>query len=321
MRAVPGFRRAGGYAERIVRNDEGQRNAPALAVITVTFSPGEHLAALVASLEQATGRRVLLVCADNGSTDGAPQAAAERFEHVEFFPTGGNIGYGAAINAAVRALAPRRARGEIDPEAFLVVNPDVEFQPGSLDELLRCLEQAPRAGAAGPRIEEADGSAYPSARRVPGLVVGIGHALLYDVWASNPFSAIYMAGTDMDVQREAGWLSGACLLVRWDAFEQIGGFDERYFMYFEDIDFGDRLSRAGWTNLYCPSSVILHDQGHVAHKHRRVTVPAHHVSAYRFQRDRYPNWWQAPLRWALWTGLKLRSAVQLRSRAARGMQE
>lgn len=285
-------------------------------MVTVTFSPGEHLAQLVESLEQATGRDVVLVCADNGSTDGAPQAAAERFAHVEFLPTGGNIGYGAAINAAARALAPRRASGEIDPEAFLVVNPDVQFQPGSVDELLRCLRATPRAGAVGPRIEEADGSAYPSARQVPGLAVGIGHALLFDVWASNPFSATYMAGADMDVQREAGWLSGACLLVRWEAFDEIGGFDERYFMYLEDIDFGDRLTRAGWSNLYCPSSIILHDQGHVAHKHRRVTVPAHHVSAYRFQRDRHPRWWQAPLRWGLWLGLKLRSALQLRSRAA-----
>ena len=285
-------------------------------MVTVTFSPGEHLAQLVASLEEATGRQVLLVCADNGSTDGAPQAAAERFSHVEFLPTGGNIGYGAAINAAARALQPRRARGEIDPEAFLVVNPDVQFRPGSLDELMRCLRAVPRAGAAGPRIEEADGSAYPSARQVPGLAVGIGHALLHDAWPSNPFSTAYLAEADMEVQREAGWLSGACLLVRWEAFEEIGGFDERYFMYLEDIDFGDRLARAGWSNLYCPSSVILHDQGHVAHKHRRVTVPAHHVSAYRFQRDRHPKWWQAPLRWGLWVGLKLRSAFQLRSRGA-----
>ena len=285
-------------------------------MVTVTFSPGEHLTQLVASLEEATGRQVLLVCADNGSTDGAPQAAVERFSHVEFLPTGGNIGYGAAINAAARALRPRRARGEIDPEAFLVVNPDVQFRPGSLDELMRCLRATPRAGAAGPRIEEADGSAYPSARQVPGLAVGIGHALLHDAWPSNPFSTAYLAEADMEVQREAGWLSGACLLVRWEAFEEIGGFDERYFMYLEDIDFGDRLARAGWSNLYCPSSVILHDQGHVAHKHRRVTVPAHHVSAYRFQRDRHPKWWQAPLRWGLWVGLKLRSALQLRSRGA-----
>ncbi|TVX77056.1 glycosyltransferase family 2 protein [Corynebacterium sp. NML180780] len=317
--AVRGIRRASGYAERIVRNDDrlngGPDAQPALAVITVTYSPGDHLAALVASLERATSRRVRLVCADNGSTDGAPQAAARAHEHVEFFPTGGNIGYGAAINAAVRHLQPLRASGEIDPDAFLIVNPDVEFRPGSLDELLRCLDGAPRAGAVGPRIEEADGSAYPSARRVPGLTVGIGHALLYDVWPTNPFTTVYKAGSAMDVQREAGWLSGACLLVRWEAFAAIGGFDERYFMYLEDIDLGDRLTRAGWLNVYCPSSIILHDQGHVADKFSLVTVPAHHASAYRFQRDRHPAWWQAPVRWALWAGLKLRSVMQTRAKA------
>lgn len=288
-----------------------------LAVITVTYSPGEHLSHLIASLDAASTGEVLLVCADNGSTDGAPQRAAAEHGNVEFFSTGGNIGYGAAINAAVAALAQRRRAGAIRGDYFLIVNPDVEFGPGSVDELLRCIDADLRVGAAGPRIEEADGSAYPSAREVPGLATGIGHAVLYDVWPGNPFSRAYQANANMHVQRTAGWLSGACLLVRWDAFDAIGGFDERYFMYLEDIDFGDRLSRAGWDNLYCPSSVILHDQGHVAGKFRKVTVPAHHGSAYRFQRDRHPHAWQAPLRWALWLGLKVRGAFQLGLRSPR----
>ncbi|WP_234948345.1 glycosyltransferase family 2 protein [Corynebacterium sp. CNCTC7651] len=286
-----------------------------LAVVTVTYSPGRHLGELIESLAQATSRRTVLLCADNGSTDGVPEAAAREHENVEFLPTGGNIGYGAAINAAARALKPRRAAGEIDPHCFLIVNPDVTFDQASVDTLLQCLDAAPKAGAVGPRIEEADGSVYPSAREVPGLVSGIGHALLGNVWPNNPFSVAYRAANDMSTQRNAGWLSGACLMVRWEAFEAVGGFDERYFMYLEDIDFGDRLSRAGWDNLYCPSSVIHHDQGHVAGKHKRVTVPAHHASAYRFQRDRHPHWWQAPLRAVLWGGLQVRSAVALRQAA------
>lgn len=285
-----------------------QTGAP-LAVVTVTYSPGEHLPALVRSLDQASERQTLLVCADNGSTDGEPQRVARERADVEFLPTGGNIGYGPAINAAARALAPRREAGEIDADYLLIVNPDVEFTPGSIDALVACLEAAPRAGAAGPRIQEADGSAYPSAREVPTLRTGIGHAVLFRVWPSNPFSRAYRAAERMDVQRTAGWLSGACLLVRWEAFEALGGFDERYFMYMEDIDFGDRLTRAGWDNLYCPSAVILHDQGHVAGKHRGVTVPAHHASAYRFQRDRHPHWWQAPLRLVLRAGLALRARL------------
>lgn len=279
-------------------------------MVAVTYSPGRHLGQLISSLKAATSAGTVLVCADNGSTDGVPQAAAREHDNVEFVPTGGNIGYGAAINVGVGKLQALRARGAVNPDYFLIVNPDVELAPGSVDKLLECAD-ASGAGATGPRIEEADGSAYPSARQVPGLINGIGHALFGDIWPSNPFTASYKKGADMDTQRTAGWLSGACLLVRWDAFDAVGGFDERYFMYFEDIDFGDRLSRAGWDNFYCPSSVIFHDQGHVAGKHSRVTVPAHHASAYRFQRDRHPHWWQAPIRAGLWLGLKVRSAVSL----------
>lgn len=288
-----------------------------LAVVTVTYSPGEHLAHLIASLDAATTQPVHLICADNGSTDGVPQRTAASHDNVEFLPTGGNVGYGAAINAAAASLAQRRRTGAIRDDYLLIVNPDVQFAPRSIDELLHCIDAAPQAGAAGPRIEEADGSTYPSAREVPGLATGIGHALLYGIWPGNPFSRAYRANANMHEQRTAGWLSGACLLVRWDAFDAIGGFDERYFMYLEDIDFGDRLARAGWENLYCPSAVIHHDQGHVAGKFRRVTVPAHHRSAYRFQRDRHPHAWQAPLRWTLWLGLQARGAIQLGLRAPR----
>ncbi len=287
-------------------------NTPAkpLAVITVTYSPGRHLRFLDDTVRSSTKRPVLLVCADNGSSDGSPEQLAAGRDDVDVFSTGGNIGYGGAINAAVKRLAMRREAGEIDPDYLLITNPDVRFSPGSVDELLARLAANPRAGAAGPRIEEADGSIYPSAREVPGLLTGIGHALLVDAWPNNPFTRAYRANSDMGTERTAGWLSGACLLVRWEAFEDIGGFDERYFMYLEDIDFGDRLSRAGWDNLYCPSSVITHDQGHVAGKHTRVTVPAHHKSAYRFQADRHPAWWQGPIRLALWLGLWARGILQ-----------
>ena len=287
----------------------GTKQSAPLAVVTVTYNPGRHLPALVESLGTATQRPTLLVCADNGSTDGVAQQLAEQHEDVVYLPTGGNIGYGPAINEAARALAARRAAGEIDADYFLVVNPDVEFTAGSIDHLITCADASPRAGAVGPRIEEADGSAYPSAREVPNLVTGIGHAVLYPFWPGNPFSKAYKAGEDLSRRREAGWLSGSCLLVRWEAFDAIGGFDERYFMYFEDIDFGDRLTRAGWENIFTPDAVIAHDQGHSAKKYSAVTVPAHHNSAYRFQADRHPYWWQAPVRAALWAGLKGRALL------------
>lgn len=290
---------------------------PRFAVVTVTYSPGEHLRALVGSLPAATSRAVSLVMADNGSTDGAPEAAAAEHDFVEFLPTGGNLGYGTAINRAVTEIA--RRPDEFDQEFVLVVNPDVCFEPGSIDALLAAAGRWPRGAAFGPRIAETDGSVYPSARSVPSLRAGIGHAVLGPVWPGNPWTQRYLDDADMDSERTAGWLSGSCLLLRREAFDALGGFDERYFMYLEDVDLGDRLGRAGWQNVYVPSAVIRHDQGHAAKAVPEFTLRAHHRSAYLFQADRHPHAWQAPIRWALRAGLAARCRLAIRAarRAAR----
>ena len=282
-----------------------------LPVVTVTYSPGDHLRTLVETLPGATTRPVALVMADNGSTDGAPEAAAAAHDFAEFFPTGGNLGYGTAINRAVEEIASRPE--DFDQEFVLVVNPDVWFEPGSVDALLAAAERWPRAAALGPRIAEPDGSVYPSARAVPRLGAGIGHAVLGPVWPGNPWTARYLDDSDMETERPAGWLSGSCLLLRRTAFDALGGFDERYFMYLEDVDLGDRLGRAGWQNIYVPSSVIHHDQGHAAKAVPEFTLRAHHRSAYLFQADRHPHAWQAPIRWALKAGLELRCRLAIRS--------
>lgn len=281
-------------------------NAPApVAVITVTYSPGRHLGALLDSLRAATARPTCVVLADNGSRDNAPQNAAAR-PGVELLPTGGNIGYGAAINLAAAHLRPAMDRGEVDPEFFMVVNPDVIFRAGAIDELIACARRRPQAGAVGPLITDPHGQIYPSARAQPGLIAGAGHALLADVWPANPFTRAYRRAADMSAERTAGWLSGSCLLIRRAAFDDVGGFDERYFMYLEDVDLGDRLARAGWQNVLCVAARVVHDQGHAAKKQRAVTSAAHHDSAYQFLADRHTGWAQAPLRGALKTGLGLR---------------
>lgn len=280
-----------------------------IAIVTVTYSPGKHLGAFLDSVPHATSLPTVVIMADNGSVDGAPERAAAEYPNAEFLPTGGNIGYGSAINVAARALASRRERGEINTEFFVISNPDVIFDPSSIDQLIECARRHPDAGAVGPYIREADGSAYPSARAVPTLRNGIGHALLSGVWPSNPWSRAYRNDADMTVERPAGWLSGSCLLVRWDAFDAIDGFDEGYFMYMEDVDFGDRLGKANWSNIFCPSARIQHSKGHVAGERPELMLPAHHRSAYKFQSDRHQGLWQAPIRAVLWLGLKLRSEI------------
>jgi len=280
-----------------------------IAVITVTYSPGEYLGRFVDSLARATVRGTYTVLADNGSTDGVPEQQAAADPAVEFLPTGGNVGYGTAINIAARRLVDKRRSGDIDEEFFIISNPDVEFGENSIDTLVECAKRWPNAASVGPVIVEADGSAYPSARAVPTITNGIGHALFSGIWPSNPWTAAYRNASDMSTERTAGWLSGSCLLVRWDAFEAVGGFDERYFMYMEDVDLGDRFSRHGYVNVLCPAATIQHAVGHAAGKHPEKMLPAHHDSAYRFQADRHPGLIHAPLRAALWMGLKVRALI------------
>lgn len=277
-----------------------------LAVVTVTYSPGEHLEHFITTLADATTEKPQVILADNGSTDGVPELVAEANSHVRLLHTGGNIGYGGAINRAV---------AEIDPsvEFVILANPDIRWGVGSIDKMLAAAQRWPRAGAIGPMVREPDGSVYPSARRVPGLADGAGHAILGAVWPKNPWSVRYRQENEEISERVVGWLSGSCLLVRRSAFDSIDGFDSRYFMYMEDVDFGDRMGKAGWHNVFVPDAEVTHAKGHAAGKHPEIMLPAHHASAYRFQADRHPHWWQAPLRGALRAGLAVRSRIAVRS--------
>ncbi|MBT0568474.1 glycosyltransferase family 2 protein [Williamsia sp. CHRR-6] len=273
-----------------------------IAVVTVTYSPGEHLAAFLAGIDAATTREVDVVIADNGSTDGAPEAAAEDAANVTLVYSGGNIGYGAAVNRAVAQVDP-------DIEFVLIANPDIRLTSGCVDELIAVAQRWPRAGAVGPLIREPDGSVYSSARELPDLVAGTGHALLGRVWSTNPWTLRYRREAEEIVERSAGWLSGSCLLVRRVAFDSVNGFDSRYFMFMEDVDLGDRLARAGWLNVYGPSAEVVHHQGHSQKRYPELMLPAHHEGVLRYQSDRHPKRRHAPLRWAMSAALDVRSRL------------
>ncbi|HEX2213061.1 MAG TPA: glycosyltransferase family 2 protein, partial [Mycobacterium sp.] len=211
-----------------------------LVVITVTYSPGPHLDRFLASLSHATDRAVTVIMADNGSTDGAPEEALERNPNVRLLRTGANLGYGSAVNRAVDEYLSESDYSDF----FVVANPDVQWGPRSIDILLEAASRWPRAGAFGPLIRDPDGSVYPSARHQPSLVRGGMHAVVGPFWKSNPWTAAYRQERQGPSERPVGWLSGSCLLLRQSAFEEISGFDERYFMYMEDVDLGDRLLHA-----------------------------------------------------------------------------
>ncbi|HEX2300979.1 MAG TPA: glycosyltransferase family 2 protein, partial [Pseudonocardiaceae bacterium] len=213
---------------------------------------------------------------------------------------------------------------ELGPEVgwVVVADPDIEWHPGSLDELLAAGKRWPRAAALGPLIREPDGTVYPSARLLPSLGRGIGHAVLGPLWPANPWSTAYRQSAPVPggvpAERTAEWLSGSCLLLRRAAFESVNGFDSRYFMYFEDVDLGDRLGRAGWLNVYVPSAEVTHLGGHATRRAGDRMLAEHHRSTYRYLADRHPGVWYAPLRLGLRAGLATRLRLMRRSSLIRG---
>ncbi|HEU4361482.1 MAG TPA: glycosyltransferase family 2 protein [Mycobacterium sp.] len=279
-----------------------------LPVVTVTYSPGAHLDRFLASLPLATDRPVRVVLADNGSTDGAPQEAVQRYPNVQLLVTGANLGYGGAVNRAVAQLAVDGVAGEF----LIVANPDVQWGPGSIDALVAAAARWPQAAALGPLIREPDGSVYPSARHLPSLIRGGMHAVIGPLWPANPWTATYRQERLEPSERPVGWLSGSCLLVRRAAFEAVGGFDERYFMYMEDVDLGDRLGRAGWLNVYVPSAEVLHHKGHATGRDPASNLVAHHRSTYTYLAARYAGWRRAPLRWTMRGALATRARLVVR---------
>jgi N-acetylglucosaminyl-diphospho-decaprenol L-rhamnosyltransferase len=275
-----------------------------LRVAAVTYSPGETLEGFVRSLAAATSRPTEIVLADNGSTDGVPEAVAAAHPNVRLLRTGGNVGYGAAVNAGLAGMTGGYA---------LVANPDVRFEPGSVDELLAAAARWPRAATVGPAIRTPEGELYPSARDLPRLSTGIGHALLGWAWPANPWTARYRREREAPRERPAGWLSGSCLLVDVEAFWSVGGFDPGYFMYFEDVDLAERLGRRGWLHVYAPSAVVVHEGGHATGREPTRMARVHHTSALRYLSSRYPGARNAPLRAVLRAGLGARMLVSYAS--------
>jgi N-acetylglucosaminyl-diphospho-decaprenol L-rhamnosyltransferase len=280
--------------------------SPKIAIVTVSFGSAEVLPAFTESVLTATARPVLTVVADN-KADAVDNVRDFVAKHgLEYLALPHNPGYGAAVNAAVATL----------PESVdwvLVSNPDVVLAPGSLDILVETAETTARIGSVGPLIRTAEGDVYPSARAVPSLRTGVGHALFVNLWGANPWTRAYRRDTESSAHaRETGWLSGACMLVRRSAFSTLGGFDEGFFMYFEDVDLGYRLGKAGYINMYEPAAVVIHSGAHSTTTDSARMVRAHHESARRFLNKKYRGMILWPIRAGLRIGLAVRSALVVR---------
>jgi len=255
-----------------------QRSATPIAVVLVAYESAEDLPACIASLPEAAAPHELeLLVVDNASRDDS--AGVGRSLGAKVVETGRNLGYSRACNlGASQTSAPW----------LLVANPDTLLAPGSLARLVATAEADPRIACIGPRLRNLDGSDYPTGRRFPSLLTGGLHALLGTVWPSNPATRRYhLADLDRSRPAEVDWVSGACMLLRRSTFEEVGGFDGGYFMYFEDMDLCLRLARAGWSVVFEPRATVAHVVGGSTRSAPYRKVVDHHRSTLRFYRRRY----------------------------------
>jgi GT2 family glycosyltransferase len=223
---------------------------PSLAIVIVSYETPGHLATALASLARSTVKGRAIVVVDNSRSDACAEVARST-PGVTLIRNPKNVGYARAVNQGLQAVTT---------DFVLVLNPDIEVEPGAIGRLLQAMGERPQAGLAGAKLLNPDGTLQHSCRR------------FYTLWAillrrtflgrlfpgARALREHLMLDWDHQSLRDVDWLIGACLLVRRRALEDVGPMDERFFLYFEDVDWCARMHHRGWQVLYVPEAVMIH---------------------------------------------------------------
>ena len=266
--------------------------APRVSVVIVSWNTRALLRLSLASVVSSPLVRETFVV-DNNSSDGSVEMVRAEFPQATVIVNDANVGFGRANNIALA-----RAAGEY----VLLLNPDAQLEDGALDRLAEALDREPGGALVGPLVVSEDGGTQSTRRRFPTVqtlffestplqsLLPPAHALLRDYYV--------MDRSDNESQ-EVDWLVGACLLVRRSAIERVGGFDERFFMYFEETDWCRRFRQAGWSVRFETMAVARHLGGQSSEQ-----VPARRQCEFNESKCRYARKWHGlavslALRWFL----------------------
>jgi GT2 family glycosyltransferase len=191
---------------------------------------------------------------DNASRDGSAEMVETQFAWVKLVRNKRNVGFGAAHNQLLRGASGRYV---------LVLNSDTRVERGALRKLVDFMDAHPRVAVAGPKLRYPDGSVQPSRRRFPtAATLFLESTQLQRFWPDNAvLRRYYVADRSDDETQDVDWLAGACLCVRRTAIDEVGLFDERFFMYSEELDWCRRFRAAGWNVAYVPSAEVRHLEG------------------------------------------------------------
>ena len=239
-----------------------------VVAVVVDYHAGDALADCVRSLRDSGVGDVVVV--ENGERASSVAALGEL--SVDVVVPGVNLGYGGGVNRGV-ARAPQH-------RYLLISNPDVVVHGRAVEALVHFADAHPEVGIVGPRIVSSEGTIYPSQRSFPNVWLAGAHALLEPIWPANPATRRYRSRR---ADGQIDWVSGAFMLIPREVFERVGGFDERYFMFAEDMDLCWRVRQRGYQVRACDDAVVTHLEGLSRARDPRPMIIAHHRSALRFE--------------------------------------
>ena len=245
-----------------------------LDVVIVAYRCRDHLRRCLASVERHAPARTHVWVVDNDSRDGTVELVRGEFPFVSLIESGENAGFARASNLGIAAgSAPY----------VLALNPDTELRENTLGTLLELMEEHPEVGIAGPRLEQPDGTFdHASRRSFPTLLGALGHFSGIGRRLEGGPLAQYRAP---EVERgPVDAVNGAFMLIRREALDRVGAFDEGYWMYMEDLDLCFRFKEAGWVTWYEPSVKAVHVKGGSAGRRSPRLVLAFHSGMSRFYR-------------------------------------
>src|SRR5437764_2805429 len=234
-----------------------------LSVVVVTYRSRDHVLDCLRSLAEglrpgdgsSPSHEWECVVLDNDSQDGTAELVEAQAPWARVVRTGANLGYARAVNRGLARTAGR---------SILILNPDCVWQRGGIHELLLWLGTHPRCAIAVPRILNTDGSLEYSVRSYPfpAVLLFNRYSLLTRLWPGNPWTRRYLLSDwDHETPRSVDWASGAAMLVRRAAVDEVGGMDEAFFMFNEDVDWCRRMNAAGWTVDFVPAAGVVHHIG------------------------------------------------------------
>jgi N-acetylglucosaminyl-diphospho-decaprenol L-rhamnosyltransferase len=253
-----------------------------LSIVIVSWNVRDLLRRCLLSLCQEGSRHqpplgFEVTVVDSASSDGSVEMVQREFPWVRLIPSHENLGYARGNNLGMEGASGRYR---------LVLNPDTEVVGEALSEMVRYMDQHPAVGALGPALRYPDGNLQSSRRRFPTLATAFCESTLLHQWF--PYNRVaryyHLADRPPDVSQPVDWLVGAALMLRRQAWQQVGPLDEGFFMYFEELDWCRRCRAAGWEIHYFPDAEIIHYEGKSSEQvatHRTIRFQRSKIRYYR----------------------------------------